>query len=232
MLIRVLHRIKHRGVAMVEYAVLLAFIVSASAFFTPDNGISSRISSTIDKVFWFSKSFEEKYPKNLPAVYIEFAKAVAELNIRDGKDENGKDKKDYLNAIFNTFGNEQELKFTDLSAEQKAGLLRFGLNVDDFPNACFYKDEPKNLKPYDGRWYICWTGEDLSSKNGKEVKVIIYSFSDKNYYTGKNIYENGSFTNGCISYKYDDGSPDMNDLSDTYKKTNNYKTAQKNYDAL
>lgn len=47
MILRLLSKIKYRGVAMVEYAVLLAFVCVVAAFFEPSNGISGGVNNII-----------------------------------------------------------------------------------------------------------------------------------------------------------------------------------------
>lgn len=49
-MIRMLHKIKYRGVAMVEYAVLLAFVAIVGVCFISENGIASNISAVFVKV--------------------------------------------------------------------------------------------------------------------------------------------------------------------------------------
>lgn len=44
------HNLRKRGVAMVEYAVLLAFVTAIGGLFMDDSGLNSAISSTIEKV--------------------------------------------------------------------------------------------------------------------------------------------------------------------------------------
>lgn len=62
MLLRLLSKIKYRGVAMVEYAVLLAFVCVVSAVFFDDGGIEKGIEGSINKVLAiFDQNTKEKY---------------------------------------------------------------------------------------------------------------------------------------------------------------------------
>lgn len=208
--------LKRKGALFIEYALILAFVVVIGSFFIADNGIKNSIVSVFDKVnavFDNTKSFKEKYPKNTAESFVGIAQKLAQV---DSKKIPGKD---LLNKIFNSLGQEQEVKFSELDPDLKKQIKEvIGINVDDYPNACFYTDNPhKATEPGAARWYVSWTGEDVSGKDGQNVAIITYSFSTRarnpsygdsksldHFYVGEHIYTGGSFTNNYISYSYDD----------------------------
>ena len=77
-----LKKLKHKGVAMVEYAVLLAFVCSISGLYMSDTSLSASIDNTITKVVKllagedfagedyatsFKNKLDEKFLSKLPA---------------------------------------------------------------------------------------------------------------------------------------------------------------------
>lgn len=196
-------RIGARGAIFIEYALILAFLLITGTYFLSSNGVANSLSSIFNKtgaLLDTESEFAKKYPNNTAAKFTDFAIQFNKVN------KNSVDK-DALRAVFSDMKNNTEIAFSALSAEQKEKLTKVGLNTADFPNAIFYKDDA-------GRWYACWTGEDLSKKkDGDAVKVITYSLSGAKgntatrpfgnltgFYVGTPTYSNGSFTNGQISY--------------------------------
>lgn len=236
MLIRILHKIKYRGVAMVEYAVLLAFVATVGAVFLDDNGFYNGINSAVKNVTKYFLSFDERFQNNTSQKFTEFGdilKEVHDKNKDSDRDASGNRPKDYLNAVFNKLANNAEISFSELSDEQKAALAKVGLGVENFPNGAFYKDAL-------GRWYATWSGEDLSKKKeGDSVKVITYSLSGgagganaAGFYVGEAVYKNGSITNDRIRYDTDKGMSKKTNENSTYNYYSTSTAAQEAYDNL
>ena len=67
-----LKKLKHKGVAMVEYAVLLAFVCSISGLYMSDTSLSASIDNTITKVVKLlaEEDFATSFKKKLDGLFL------------------------------------------------------------------------------------------------------------------------------------------------------------------
>ena len=197
---KMLKTIKCRGALFVEYALLLAFVTIMGIYFVNNRDFVNHFTivfSKVEELITGHMTFAEKYPRNTVDNFIKFGTTL--YSIGGPKyaehDDEGKAKKRILeDTVYNSAN--MEIKLSQLSPDDKAKLTNIGLNLDDFPNATFYAS--------DGRWYATWTNEDLSTKKqGETVKVItcsLSSTSDKRYYVGTTIYNDGSISNNRYDF--------------------------------
>lgn len=218
-------RLKQKGATIVEYALILAFIVIAGVAFM-NNGIQKPITDIIAKV---DSIFGTASQNNNPTGET-FLKYVDELNsyeinikAKDGtfiQWGNALQGMVYYSDMFNTTdGNYREFSLDEVLAKANTtNFASFFETENNFPdNAVVFSDSnaPAGTRP---NVFVAWTGE--TPKEGDKVKVVVAKLDfttttergkevlankDIEYHVVESTYKNGSFAKDIIdSNKYKD----------------------------
>lgn len=193
------HRYNQRGIAMVGYAVLLAFATGIGGYFMIDpDGLGSAVGGKVETAadFLGSGSTNPRY-SNTSEGFVEFSRTMVAWH--------NANQQPYLDTalrrVFKADGF-TECKFSDLTAQQKQDLAEIGLDVRGLSGS-FYIDDK-------GRWYAAWTDQNAAANEGKQVKTMVTSLSgsgdDQGVYVGYATVTNGSITNNRARYETLKGS--------------------------
>lgn len=146
---------KRRGVAMVEYAVLLALICSVSVVFLDGKG-SGSIYKAIDNII--HNVYDTYEGRNL---------SLADWSARAKSVHDNPATKVALTDIFEGIEGGADKAFSALTDDQKWALRNVGLCVDEVEAGAFYKEN--------GCWYVAWTTP--STTNPDNINYMVYAFS-------------------------------------------------------
>lgn len=183
-----LHRLKRRGVAMVEYAVLLALVCSVSVVFLDDGGLNNNIHHIIKKAV--RPFIEEKF----------FTRVFMDLDVKlspKGDNYYADVMKGILdNKIIGWDSAKNDFKYNDPdTTNPKNELFFLDTPYKDINNNAYGIGEMKNVTMFqddNNQIYIAWTDTDLSSKkDGDKVDVIISKIGTSGayeYYVGQTTY--------------------------------------------
>ena len=236
-----LNHLKHRGALLIEYALLFALLAIVGFAFMSDGVMTNSIAGIFGKTEKVLDGAKSPESKNTAANFADFCATFREISDQKTLES---DAKKTLNTVLDKdhMNNSTEKKFSELSDADKKALEALGLNYQDFANAWFYKDNDAKEGANNGRWYVCWTEEDLSTKKeGDTVKVMTYSASGNTkagYYVGTTTYKKDSnsgelsITNNQIRYDTRDGVLGMSDSKSGYKHYNTKEEAIAAYNKL
>lgn len=197
-------RLKRRGALLIEYALLFALFAIVGLAFMSDGLMTNGITGIFGKTEQVLDNAKRPEAKDTAAGFADFCATFR--GISDQKTADSEVKRT-LNLVLDKdhMNNNTEKKFSELSDTDKKALEALDLNYQDFANAWFYKDNDTGGVPNNGRWYVCWTEEDLSTKKaGDTVKVITYSASGK-----KDTVDYSGYYVANVTYKKDKKSGEL-----------------------